>query len=86
MCSCLLDQSQLHFLPVEVLYSKWLVIASYPRNLLNASQVSKELFLAERLHYLSMGVIGFILRGGECIGVPRYLEREVGYILHGQVR
>ena len=56
MCSCLLDQSQLHFLPVEVLYSKWLVIASYPRNLLNASQVSKELFLAESVHYLSVCV------------------------------
>ena len=28
----------------------------------------------------------FILGGGECIGVPRYLERAVGYVLHGQVR
>ena len=56
MCSCLLDQSQLHFLPVEVLYSKWLVIASHPRNLLNASQVSKELFLVESVHYLSVCV------------------------------
>ena len=76
MCSCLLDQSQLHFLPVEVLYSKWLVIASYPRNLLNASQVSKRV---ESVHYLSV-VCHWIHpgMGRECIGVPRYVEKAVG--------
>ena len=37
LCS---DQSQLHFLPVKVFYSRWPLIALYPRSLLSASQVS----------------------------------------------
>ena len=78
MCLCLLDQSQLHFLPVEVLYSKWLVIASHPRNLLNASQVSTN-FLA--VHYLSVCVTVGLSWDAESV-----LESAVGEVLHGRTR